>query len=209
MFQYQDYPQDKMELIILDDSETPLKELPVLQDNITYIYQPEKMLIGKKRNKMNTLANGDIILWMDDDDFYPHNRVSHAVGILNRYSKFKSNVFVTCSKIILYNTRRNSFHEYESSSHKMTTNATLGYYKEFLLKHKYNDTAPAGEENSFVKNGMIVNLDSLHTIVVLCHETNTISKFRLNLSKLQRHKFNNALEESCFRDLVKLLTQPK
>jgi hypothetical protein len=210
MFLYQDYPQDKMELIILDDSIVPIKELPVITvtDNITYIYQPNKLTLGKKRNKLNSLAKGDIILWMDDDDFYPQNRVSYAVSILNKYSNslLKNNVFVTSSKIIIYNIKQNSFQEYGSSRYKMTTNATLGYYKEFLETHKYNDDAFVGEEDAFVKNGHIVNLDSFNTIVVLCHDTNTVSKSRCNPNKLKRYKFNNKNEEDYFKNLVNLLT---
>ena len=35
--------------------------------------------IGYLRNVTNKLANGDIIVCMDDDDYYPPTRVEHAV----------------------------------------------------------------------------------------------------------------------------------
>ena len=40
------------------------------------------MLLGKKRNLMHTKCSGDIIIYMDDDDYYPPERVSHAVKTL-------------------------------------------------------------------------------------------------------------------------------
>jgi glycosyltransferase involved in cell wall biosynthesis len=38
--------------------------------NFRYIYKPEKKNIGAKRNTLNQEAKGDIIVAMDDDDFY-------------------------------------------------------------------------------------------------------------------------------------------
>ena len=37
------------------------------------------MKLGRKRNLMHEKSKGEMIVYMDDDDFYPPNRVSHAV----------------------------------------------------------------------------------------------------------------------------------
>jgi glycosyltransferase involved in cell wall biosynthesis len=63
-----------MEWIILDDGtdcvkdvfDTLAKDIP----NLRYIRLKEKKLIGGKRNILNAEAKGDIIVAMDDDDFY-------------------------------------------------------------------------------------------------------------------------------------------
>ena len=49
------------------------------QNNITYVpYQPSQSL-SDLRNIGNKTCKGDIIVCMDDDDYYPPTRVSHAV----------------------------------------------------------------------------------------------------------------------------------
>ncbi len=78
MYRYQDYPADRRELIILDDS--PQSHQHIIDRltngtpeafNIRYIHHPEKLPLGKKRNMLNELARGEYILCMDDDDYYP------------------------------------------------------------------------------------------------------------------------------------------
>jgi len=68
-----DYPSDKMEWIIIDDSVTPLTydKLPKV-DNIRYIHVPsnEPLSIAEKRNLAVSEAKYDIIAHMDDDDYY-------------------------------------------------------------------------------------------------------------------------------------------
>jgi glycosyltransferase involved in cell wall biosynthesis len=42
------------------------------------------MPLGQKRNIMHSHARGDIIVYMDDDDYYPPERVEHAVDMLTK-----------------------------------------------------------------------------------------------------------------------------
>ncbi|MBE9697389.1 glycosyltransferase, partial [Escherichia coli] len=78
MYRYQDYPADRRELVILDDS--PQSHQHIIDRltngtpeafNIRYIHHPVKLPLGKKRNMLNELARGEYILCMDDDDYYP------------------------------------------------------------------------------------------------------------------------------------------
>jgi len=70
MFNKQDYPNDKMELIIYDDSPTPMDCLPK-QSNIFYVHTPRHISLQQKRNALNCMAKGDIIVAFDNDDYYP------------------------------------------------------------------------------------------------------------------------------------------
>ena len=80
LYQQQTYPRDRMELVILDDSPTNNEDIIPKEDKtIRYIYQSDKMTLGDKRNKLNKLAKGEIIICFDDDDFYSPERVRHAV----------------------------------------------------------------------------------------------------------------------------------
>jgi glycosyltransferase involved in cell wall biosynthesis len=74
-FNNQDYPNDRMELIIIDDSDYECF-FESNQENIKYTYLKSKVPIGKKRNMLNDMASGEYIVWFDDDDFYTRNRIT-------------------------------------------------------------------------------------------------------------------------------------
>ena len=75
----QTYPRDKMEWIIIDDGTDKIEDLVSHLPYVKYFKYDEKMTIGKKRNLSNEKSKGDIIVYMDDDDYYPADRVKHAV----------------------------------------------------------------------------------------------------------------------------------
>ncbi len=52
-FNYQTYPQEYMELIILDDSPESNADIIPSQANIKYTHLKEKLILGKKRNLIN------------------------------------------------------------------------------------------------------------------------------------------------------------
>ena len=81
-FEHQDYPKDRMEWIIIDDGTDKIEDLVKDVPSVCYYKYDEKMVLGKKRNLMHKKAKGDIIVYMDDDDYYPPQRVSHAVETL-------------------------------------------------------------------------------------------------------------------------------
>jgi hypothetical protein len=76
-FLRQDYPQ--CELIIMDDGEDPVHDLIPTHPSIRYVRLSERQSIGEKRNKACELADGKIIVFWDDDDWYAPNRISYQV----------------------------------------------------------------------------------------------------------------------------------
>ena len=74
-FYRQSYPNGLMELIIGDDGECKMEEKIPNKKNIKYL-KFDEITLGEKRNKLCENAKGDIIIFMDDDDFYPSNKVS-------------------------------------------------------------------------------------------------------------------------------------
>ena len=85
-FRNQDYPKSKIEWVIVDDGTDKIKDL-VNKSNIpqiSYYEVNEKMTLGAKRNYMHKLTTGSIIIYIDDDDYYPPERISHAVEILEK-----------------------------------------------------------------------------------------------------------------------------
>ena len=95
----QDYPHNKIEWIIVDDGTDCVRDIVESEDTkkrlknmkIRYFYESEKMDLGKKRNYMHKKCefknDEDIIVYIDDDDYYPPERVSHSVTKLRTNSK--------------------------------------------------------------------------------------------------------------------------
>merc|ERR1712224_452543 len=81
-FLNQDYPANKMEWIIIDDGTDPIEDLVKNIPQVKYFKYDTKMPLGKKRNIMHDKSRGDILVYMDDDDYYPIQRVSHSVNTL-------------------------------------------------------------------------------------------------------------------------------
>ena len=83
-FRNQTYPKSMIEWIIVDDGTDKIQDL-VDTSNIPQIkYFPieQKMKLGQKRNFMHSKTSGSIIVYMDDDDYYPPERIQHSVYML-------------------------------------------------------------------------------------------------------------------------------
>ena len=91
-FNHQTYPRDRMEWIIIDDGTDPIEDLVASHPCVQYFRLEEKISLGKKRNMMHEKARGEIIVYMDDDDYYPPDRVSHAVATLLNHRKRKTGI---------------------------------------------------------------------------------------------------------------------
>ena len=91
-FNHQTYPRNRMEWVIVDDGTDPIEDLVSQHPCVQYFRLGEKISLGKKRNMMHEKARGDIIVYMDDDDYYPPERVSHAVNTLLDHRKRKTGV---------------------------------------------------------------------------------------------------------------------
>ncbi len=74
-FQAQTYPKELMEWIIIDDGEDSVEDLFKDVECVKYFRYNEKMKLGKKRNLMHEKSKGEILVYMDDDDYYPPDRV--------------------------------------------------------------------------------------------------------------------------------------
>ena len=183
----QTYPLNKMEWIIVDDGNDKIEDLVSHIPQVRYFKSESKLSLGKKRNMMNEKCEGDIIVYMDDDDYYPPERVSHAVETLRDNSLYD---VAGCDNIYIY------FGEPESETYQIgpyhdnhATAATFAFRKCFLEDHKYDETKVFGEESSFLKNFTVplVKLDSEKTIVVFSHSLNTIDK-RFIFKHKEHHK---------------------
>tara|TARA_Y100000389_G_scaffold192867_1_gene220871 strand:- start:1637 stop:2329 length:693 start_codon:yes stop_codon:yes gene_type:complete len=171
----QDYPNELIEWVIIDDGEDKIEDLVKNITNVIYVKLPEKVTIGKKRNISHTYCSGSIIIYMDDDDFYPPTRVSHAVFMLNNNPEI---LCAGCSKTYIYFTDRNETYGFGPYQSYHATANTFAFKRELLEQTKYNDEDKFAEEKEFLKDYSIpmIQLNVLKTILIISHDGNTFDK---------------------------------
>lgn len=179
-FRNQTYPKNKIEWIIVDDGTDKIKDL-VEQANIPqikYYEVPEKMTLGAKRNYMHQYATGSIIVYMDDDDYYPPERIAHAV---ERLEQNKSALCAGSSEIYIYFKHIQKMIQCGPYGPNHATAGTFAFRRELLKITKYEEHAAIAEERAFLKEYTIpfVQLDPLKTILVFSHEHNTFDKRKM------------------------------
>jgi len=177
-FEHQTYPKDRIEWIIIDDGTDPIEDLVKDIPQVKYFYYDEKMLLGKKRNLMHTKCSGDIIIYMDDDDYYPPERISHAVETLQNNPKF---LIAGSSEMHIYFDSRNAVFQCGPYKEYHSTAATFAFKKELLSQTNYDDEIALSEENKFTKGYTIplIQLNSLKSILVFSHKHNSLNKEKL------------------------------
>lgn len=191
-FEHQTYPKDRIEWIIIDDGTDPIEDLVKYIPQVKYFYCQEKMLLGKKRNLMHGKCSGDIIIYMDDDDYYPPERISHAVEKLTN-SPF---LMAGSSEMHIYFDSMNSVFQCGPYARYHSTAATFAFKKELLQQTRYDDEKAFAEESKFTKNYTIplIQLDTLKTIFVFSHKHNSLNKEKLlenpQQTKIMPSKYN-------------------
>jgi glycosyltransferase involved in cell wall biosynthesis len=178
-FRNQNYPKDRMEWIIIDDGTDKIKDLIDAANipQIKYFPYDTKMTLGKKRNVMHDKTKGDILVYMDDDDYYPPERVEHAVAML---SKSKA-ICAGASELYVYFNGLNQMWQCGPYGPNHATAGTFAFKRELLSKSRYNETACLAEEREFLHGYTIpfVQLEPSKTILVFSHEHNTFDKRKL------------------------------
>jgi glycosyltransferase involved in cell wall biosynthesis len=177
-FENQTYPRNKMEWIIVDDGTDKIEDLVTHIPEVKYFRYEEKMTLGKKRNITNEKASGDIIIYMDDDDYYPPERVSHAVTMLRTNPKA---LCAGSSAMFMYFKHINKMLQFGPYGPNHSTAATFAFRKELLTLTRFDESSTVAEERLFLKDYTIpfVQLDSDKTILVFSHNHNSFDKKEL------------------------------
>ena len=213
-FEHQDYPKDKIEWIIIDDGTDKIEDLVSHIPQVIYYKFDEKMSLGKKRNIAHEKCSGDIIIYMDDDDYYPPERISHAINTLNENPKA---LCVGSSEMYIYFKHIQKMYKFGPYGPNHATAATFAFRKELLLQTSFENNAAVAEEKHFLKNYTIpfAQLDSMKTILVFSHIHNSYDKKDLllnpnptiNLSEKKVNDFikNKEITDFFLRDIDNLL----
>ena len=177
-FEHQTYPKHRMEWIIIDDGTDKIEDLVKHHPNVRYFKYDEKMTLGKKRNLVHDKSIGDILVYMDDDDYYPPERVSHAVETL------QANPHALCagsSEIYIYFKHIEKMYQFGPYKDTHATAGTFAFRRELLKNNRYEEEACLAEEKAFLKDYTVplVQLNPQKVILVFSHEQNTFDKRKL------------------------------
>ena len=177
-FQHQTYPKERIEWIIVDDGTDKIEELVNHIPQVKYLKYDKKMTLGSKRNAMNDAAKGDIIVYMDDDDYYPPERISHAV---ERLTQTPNALCAGSSAMFIFFKHINKMYQFGPYGPNHATAATFAFKKELLRITRFNESSAVAEEKQFLKDYTIpfVQLDPKKSILVFSHEHNSFDKKEL------------------------------
>lgn len=216
-FEEYDYPKDRMEWVIIDDGTDTIEDLVGHIPQVKYFKYDKQMILGKKRNLMHEKTKGDILIYQDDDDYYPPERVSHAVEMLQKNPKA---LCAGSSTLFVFFKHVNEMYRLGPYGPNHATAGTFAFHRKLLSQTRYDDFKAVGEEESFLKGYTIpfIQLDPLKTTLLFSHTQNTYDKSHIikdaptptckidkNI-KLNDFLKDNWLHQFFIKDLDNLLT---
>lgn len=145
-----------------------------LKPTIRYVERVPGEKLGALRNKGNRTCTGDITVVMDDDDYYPPNRVQHAVESLMDSKA----LLAGCSGMIIYDYILEKLYQFKPFGPYHSVNSCMAWKKEYLENHAHDESKETGEEASFTNHFKepMVQLDAAKTIIQSSHASNTYNK---------------------------------
>ena len=212
-FEEFNYPKNKLEWIIVDDSteENSIDDI-VLRDKRIKLYQLRdpnskeitKMTIAQKRNIAVSKATGEIIIHMDDDDYYPPESILARVKVLEKYKKDGIKC-VGCTQIGTYDILNNRS-SMSSDGPISFSEATMAYYREFWLEQPFRNDQLRAEHKGFMENRLnnCMDIPYAFVIIALTHHSNYTSFRTVNSNSL---KFKESNKDANYYDMFDEETQ--
>jgi hypothetical protein len=189
-----DYPKDKIEWIIVEDSEEDTNyitekivsfQIEVPNIKIKYIPIKGNMSIGNKRNIGIEHSSNDIILLMDDDDHYPQTSFRRRVAWLTKGIKKDvvggANI-VCCTTLALYDLKTGvsavNVPPYDIPFSQRISEATLTFRKSAWIERPFADVSISEGEGWIVgRESQVIEIPSQQIIVAFSHGENKSSRY--------------------------------
>jgi hypothetical protein len=184
-----DYPRDKIEWILVDDSDDPMEQnsdtiVKVAETTTSFkiVYVPlnGKRPISDKRNIGVDRATNDVILFMDDDDHYPETSIRRRVGwLLGHPWKPKA---VACTTIACYDLVKGisavNVPPMDTPLAQRVSEATLTFYKSWWTLHPFSKNVHVGEGEGFIQGfeKEVLEMPPQQIIVAFSHGKNVSSR---------------------------------
>jgi glycosyltransferase involved in cell wall biosynthesis len=138
------------------------------------VYNNEIIPLSNLRNLGNDNCSGEIIVCMDDDDYYHREYIPYIVGLFKKYNR----LIAGTTKMYMYDYKYGKIYKCKGFHNNHSTNNCLSYKKEYLKNHRYTEGLHMAEEYSFT-NGFsepMIQLNPDKSIITSIHSYNTVDK---------------------------------
>ena len=178
-----DYPRDKLEWIIIDDSDI-LEDFEYIKEcvesvlgrklKVTCIHLEGKHTISEKRNLGAEKASGDYICHIDDDDYYFHNSLKTKIAFLENMAGKRC---IGSTRLPVYNLVDGTSIIYETNQ---LPEASMVYKKSFWEEKGFKEHLE-GEGYPFTmgRREQCLDIPYLFSVVAVNHGKNVTGKTRL------------------------------
>ena len=172
------YPKEKVEWVIVDDSDVKMSKVKNIDGDVNYIYDKTKFGtdLAFKRNYAVNLCKYDYIVFMDDDDYYHYDSVLAKIRVL-LHNKHKKCVY--SSPIGIYNKNKNTS-QILTFGNDSIPEATLAFKKEFWEKQKFNGINGTGEGYGMTmsREDELIKIPFWFNTISITHSDNFTSELR-------------------------------
>jgi glycosyltransferase involved in cell wall biosynthesis len=142
-----DWPQDRLELVVVDDGIDRVGDLLVDLPGVVYEALDIRVPLGTKRNRLCELARGEILLNLDDDDWSPADRVRRSVKLLHETGAD----VVGKSEMAFYDVASGAIHQLPKIGNKHATAGSMAFQRAWWTRKKWAPD-PHTEERQFLDN---------------------------------------------------------
>ena len=194
-YRSQTYPHTEMQWILLDDGDVAdqrksrllIKEWTAEHNipNVEYVTTDCPMPTGRKLNQLVHMAQGDIIVVMDDDDWYSPHRVSSVVDAFRLHPEFG---IAGCSKVYMQFEEDPEALWVAGPYHdRHALHCTMAFRRRYFATHSYDNEEVCAVERQ-VTNGFsepMIQLNPRRTILHKIHSSNTY-RFKRSVGLLRK-----------------------
>ena len=185
----QDYPKDKIEWVIVEDSDDPMEDasdrvMAVAAQSapvrIEYIPLKRKTTVAQKRNIGIERASANIILMMDDDDHYPQTSFRRRVAWLTAHP-WKPQA-VAATTIACYDLVKGisavNVPPFQLGLPQRISEATLTFFKGWWEQKRFPVDVQVGEGEGLLESraGDVLEIPPQQIIVAFSHGKNVSSR---------------------------------
>ena len=184
-----DYPKDKIEWIIVEDSDDPNEDasdrvVAVAESaapvQVVYLPLKSKHTVAQKRNLGAAKASSEIILMMDDDDHYPITSFRRRVAWLTQHPwkpKCVTATTIACYDLVKGISAVNT-PPLGLPLGQRISEATLTFYKNWWATKGFPKDIQVGEGEEFLagREQDVLEIPPQQIIVAFSHGTNTSSR---------------------------------
>jgi len=184
--QQQDYPKDKLEWVIDDDSTDKLfksneeikKVEKIIGFQIKYFHTTNKRSIGAKRNNLTKIATYKICANMDTDDIFLPQWLKHSMEVMK--SDKRCSLVGTKGMIFCYPDEDFKLTGIECEAKRMIHESGMVYTKKHSRSMGGFKKSSQGEGCNMIdfNENKCLCTDASKMIICICHNDNTINKDR-------------------------------